>query len=91
MIGFEQRLDQNHAAKRSDILDVGIHELNALRAGHAVRPDHVMKILDVTQDEIEKLLDEGILPAPGKWGGGRVAWRADEVEAARDRLADHRD
>ena len=86
MVGFEQRVHQEFAVKRSDILDVGIHELNAQRAGHPVRPHQALALLGVSEDRLIEMLRKGVLPRPGNRGGGKVAWRADEVAAAKDRL-----
>lgn len=91
MAGFEQALHNEFAVKRNDILDAGIHELGALRDGQAVRPPHALKILGVSEDALVALLRKGILPSPGKWGGGRVAWRADEIAVAKDWLDDNSD
>lgn len=50
-----------------------------------MRPDRDIDYLGVTGDELLDLVRSGSLPRPANWGGGRVAWRRDEVFACGDR------
>lgn len=88
---FEQRLCDEWAMHRTDILEGNeIVPLGVLRAAQPVRPYKALEILEVSEDELVSMLANGMLTRPGRWGGGRVAWRCDDIMAARQLLDDIR-
>lgn len=79
-MSFEAELDKDWAVKRSDVES---HDgAGPLKGGMVVRPRIAMELLNVSEDGLVRLLEVGRLPRPAKIGGGRVAWRADEVQRA---------
>jgi predicted DNA-binding transcriptional regulator AlpA len=80
-VGFEQMLEDEWAAQRSDIYEQGIYPSQVVGAAQPIRPQRVLERLKVTQSGLVELLRSGRLRRPGKLGHGRVAWRLDEVEA----------
>ena len=85
---FEQRLCGEWAAKRDDTYVEGIMPLDDLRACQPVRPPKALEFLDVSDDQLIAMLARGMRRRPGRRGGGRVAWRCDEILAARELLDD---
>ncbi len=86
MLEVEQALNREFAVLRDDVLEFGIFDLAELRAGQCVRPESAMRMLGMSGQELLGLVRSGVLPAPAKWGGGRVAWRADEIATAAERF-----
>ena len=77
---LEAILDREWAVRRADVIDAfQIAPLHSLRGRQAVRPSKALEILGATPERMFDLLRTGRLPRPAKFGGGRVAWRADEV------------
>ncbi len=87
---FEERLCDEWAVKRDDIYVEGVMPLDDHRACQPVRPHKALELLDVSEVELITMLARGMLRRPGRRGGGRVAWRCDEILAARELLDDIR-
>lgn len=86
----EDVLWRGYRTNRIDIADAfQIGGTAQIAAAQAMRPDQVMKHLEITPEQLVSLVITGELPRPGNWGGNRVAWRADEVMVCAERLKRH--
>jgi len=85
---FEERLCDEWDVKRDDIYVEGSIPLDDLHACQPVRPHKALELLDVSEDKPVTMLAHGMLRRPGRRGCGRVAWRCDEIQAARELLGD---
>lgn len=82
----EDVLYKHDCVNRNDVADdKTFGQPAALEAALPMRPSRVMDYLGVTPDELIGLVRSGAIPKPANWGGGRVAWRRDEIVGFKER------